>query len=146
MKRFLLLPLLIVSLCLISGCSVYMASKQPEKKDLSVLSEGTTRGHVIAEIGSPIHSEETSEGKMDIYKFVQGYSKGTKVGRAVFHGVADVFTLGLWEVISTPVEGIADGTEVTLEVYYGKNNKVKTVKALSGEKELKSEAKNKPAE
>ena len=141
MKRILMLPLIIVALYIFSGCSVYMAAKQPEKKNMTVLSEGTPRGHVIAELGSPIHSEQTSDGKMDIYKFVQGYSKGAKAGRALFHGVADVATLGLWEVIGTPVEGIADGTEVTVEVHYDKDDRVSTVKSLSGESEVEPIAK-----
>lgn len=124
--------LLIISLNLIS-CSVYMASKQPDKKDLSVLNEGTPRSHVIAEIGAPILSEKTEDGRTDVYKFVQGYSSGAKAGRAFFHGAADVLTVGLWEIVGTPIEGVADGTEVKLEVHYDAEDKVQKVTALSGE-------------
>ena len=117
---------------LATNCSVYMAAKQPGKKDLSVLKEGTERGHVIAELGSPIHTEERPDGRMDIYKFVQGYHGGVKAGRALFHGTADVFTLGLWEVIGTPVEALYDGTEVKVEVYYDSSDKVRSVNTISG--------------
>jgi hypothetical protein len=134
MRRVLLLILVSVVVC--SGCSVYMASKQPGKKDLSVLKEGTHRACVIAELGSPLHSEQISDGRMDIYKFIQGYDKGARVSRAVFHGVADVLTLGIWEVVGTPIEAIADGTEVTLEVNYDKDDRVKTVKTISGGKSI----------
>ena len=146
MKRYLSLALLVPILYLSSSCSVYMATKQPTKKDLSVLSEGTPRSHVIAEIGPPIHTDELEDGKMDIYKFVQGYTKGAKVGRALFHGVADVFTLGIWEAVGTPIELIADGKEATLEVYYDKDNRVKTIKVISGEGVLKQNEKKEKAE
>ena len=52
---------------------------------------------------------------MEIYRFVQGFSQGAKAGRAVFHGVADVFMLGLWEVIGTPVETIENGSKVAVK-------------------------------
>jgi len=72
-KSAIRLSFLIVIFLNLVSCSVYMATKQPEKKDLSVLNIGTARSHVIAELGAPIISEETEDGKMDIYKFVQGY-------------------------------------------------------------------------
>ena len=123
-----------------------MAIKQPEKKDLSVLSEGTPRSHVIAEIGAPIHTDDLENGKMDIYKFVQGYTKGAKVGRVLFHGAADVLTLGIWEAVGTPIEMIADGKEATLEVYYGRDNRVKSIHVISGEEVIESHEKKEMGE
>ncbi len=128
-KLFLLSSLLII----LSSCSVYMAANQPDKKNLNVLENGTSRGLVIAELGAPVHSEVSDNGKMDVFKFIQGYSDGNKFGRAFVHGTADFFTLGLWEIIGTPIEGIADGTEIILEVYYDENNKVREFKTISGE-------------
>ena len=87
------------------GCSVYMAANQPDKKDVSVFNVGTPRTHVIAEAGSPRYTKENADGTLtDTFVFVQGYSSGSKAGRALFHGAADFLTLGLWEVIGTPVE------------------------------------------
>jgi hypothetical protein len=45
--------------------------------------------------------------------------------------------LGLWEVIGTPVEAIADGTEVKVQVEYDANEKVQNIIALSGGEVLK---------
>lgn len=146
MKRFLLLSLFIPIIHFISGCSVYMAAHQPEKKDLSVLNEGTPRSHVIAEIGAPVHTDELEDGKMDIYKFVQGYTKGEKVGRAIFHGAADVLTLGIWEVVGTPIELIADGQDATLEVYYDRDDRVKRINVISGKEVINPKAEKKVAE
>lgn len=119
-------------LLLNSGCSVYMAAKQPRERDLSVLSPGMPRGHVIAELGAPVWSGERAGEKVDVFSFTQGYSTAARSARALFHGVSDVFTLGLWEVISTPVEGAFSGTEMKFEVIYDKNDQVKAAKNLTG--------------
>jgi len=119
------------------GCSVYMAANQPTKKDVSVFNVGTPRTHVIAEAGRPIHTKENADGTItDTFSFIQGYSSGNKAGRALFHGAADFFTLGLWEVVGTPVEAIADGTKVQVEVEYDAEEKVRNVIALAGGNEL----------
>jgi hypothetical protein len=72
-----------------------------------------------------------------VLSFTQGYSKGAKVGRAVFHGAADVLTLGLWEVAGTPIEAVADGTPIKVEVYYDEKNCVDFIKVIQGEDDLK---------
>jgi hypothetical protein len=102
-----------------TGCSVFMAAKQPDKKDLSCLSAGTPRNAVLAELGQPIHTEMKEGKRLDSFSFTQGYSKEAKVGRAFFHGAADVFTLGLWEVVGTPTEAIFDGTKMACQVKCG---------------------------
>ena len=115
-----------------------MAATQPDKKDLTVLQEGTPRSHVVAELGSAVHTEETEDGRMDVYTFVQGYSEGAKASRAVAHGIVDIFTLGLWEIIGTPIEVVADGTEVKLEIYYDENDTLKSITVLAGEDAIPS--------
>jgi hypothetical protein len=101
-----------------------MAAKQPGKKDLSRLAAGTPRPLVIAEFGAPITTEIKDGAKVDIFSFVQGYSKGAKTGRAIFHGTADVFTLGLWEVVGTPTEAVFDGQQTVVQVNYDASEKV----------------------
>lgn len=78
-----------------SGCSVFMAAKQPDKKNVDLFKIGTPRSMLLAEFGMPTVSEMRDSKKFEIYKFVQGYSAGAKAGRAVFHGAADVLTLGI---------------------------------------------------
>jgi len=136
---FIGLSLVMGSILLItSGCSVYMAAKQPGQKDLSVLKEGTPRSHVIAELGAPVWSGEKNGNKVDMFAFTQGYSAGAKAGRAFFHGAADFFTLGLWEVIGTPVESVASGTDIKVEVTYDANDRVKLAEIIE-RKEAKPE-------
>jgi hypothetical protein len=127
---------ILVSLFLLAfnGCSVYMAAKQPTRKNLEVFSPGTPRSLVLAEIGQPQASETKAGKRVDVFSFIQGYSKGAKAGRAFFHGAADVFTLGLWEVVGTPTEAIFDGQKVAYEVTYDASDKVEKVVTLVGEK------------
>lgn len=130
-RNFAKIALAICCLWLLSGCSVYMASTQPDKKDLNVFEKGTERSAVIAEIGAPATSKIVDGKKVEIYRFTQGYSSGAKTGRAIGHGVADIFTLGLWEVVGTPTESIMDGTEMAFEIVYSTANQIETVRALT---------------
>ena len=137
MRRLSILCLLLV---LVTGCSVVMATQQPSRMDFSVLSKGVDRSRVIAELGTPLTTELKDGKRTDVFSVRQGYSTGAKVGRALFHGVADAFTLGLWEVVGTPVEAIASGTIVKVGVNYDKNDKVEDIITYSG-KEKVDEAK-----
>ncbi len=115
----------------LAGCSVYMAAKQPSKKNLEVMNVGTPRSLVLAEFGQPAAAETRDGKKVDVFSFVQGYSQGAKTGRAVFHGVADVMTIGLWEIVGTPAEAVLHGTKVTYEITYDRNDRVEKVVPLT---------------
>lgn len=117
---------------MLTGCAVIMAVKQPDKKDLTVLKKGTQRGLVISELGDPISSEQQENKTIELYKFVQGYNKVTKAGRALVHGAADVFTLGIWEAVGTPAEAIFDGSEMLVQVTYDEKSKISHVELLKG--------------
>ena len=142
MKRFAFLAL--VGLML-SGCSVYMAASGEQKRDMNVLSPGTHRDVILAEFGTPVSSIDEiiaaevqaqdsqatvataapapatppARRRYDIFKFVQGRSTASNAGRAVFYGAAAVFTLGLSEVVATPLEyAVGDQGEIRLRVNY----------------------------
>jgi len=130
MKKLTLL--IVISLPILNSCSVYKAVNQPGKKNLSVLDTGTPRMDVIAELGKPIHTEGPLTDTTDVFSFVQGYGKTTKTSRALLHGTANVFTAGLWEVVGTPVESVADGSEVKVEVNYDKKQNVEKIHPIKG--------------
>lgn len=117
-------------LCVSSGCSVMMATRQPDRKNLNVLRRGYTRSQVIAELGPPIWTEEKDGAKRDIYAFRQGYSREEKAMRAGLHAAGDFLTLGLWEIVGTPVETIASGTDMKVEVQYDADGHVVSVQHL----------------
>lgn len=117
-----------------SGCAAVKAARQPDKKNLGVLHEGTPRTHVIAELGPPTWTRPRPDGTMeDVFAFKQGYSKGAKMGRAFMHGAADVATGGLWEVVGIPTEIWADGTDVQVVVSYDKDERVKYRQFIKGQ-------------
>ena len=91
---------------------------------MDVMTIGTPRSMVLGELGQPISSETKDGQKVDVFAFVQGYSTGAKTSRAIFHGVADVFTAGLWEVVGTPTEAVFHGTKVSYEITYDERDKV----------------------
>jgi hypothetical protein len=43
-----------------------------------------------------------------------------------------VVTIGLWEVVGTPIETVADGTAVKVEVSYDGRDEVRAVHDLQG--------------
>jgi hypothetical protein len=125
---------------LLNACSAYEAANQPDAKNLDLLKPGTERALLIAEYGKPIQSEIGRSGdRVEIFTFVDGYSSANKAGRAVFHGAADVMTLGLWELIGTPMEGHYKGKKMSVEVTYDKNDRVKKVVHLITKKKKEPE-------
>jgi hypothetical protein len=120
-----------LSLFVFSGCSVFMAANQPDKKDLSVLAAGTPRARLLTEFGQPISSRLLGEKRIDLFSFVQGYSKEVKAARAMGHGVGDIATAGLWEFAGTSTETVLDGKKLSFEVTYNRADLVVRVVRLS---------------
>ena len=134
MKRWLYSAILITVLILpVSGCSVFLAAQQPPAKNVALFTVGTPRNELLAEFGPPFISEKNEGKKIEIFIFVQGYSKVAKSGRILFHAAADVFTLGLWEIIGTPTELYFDGTEMAFHVSYDEHERIEEVNVLRKE-------------
>lgn len=109
----------------LSGCSVVMAAKQTQYREVEIVKEGTSRARLIAEFGRPEHSGETPDGqRYDIFKFKQGYGKGNKALRMLFHATADLFTCFLWEIIGSPAEMLAEGEDVEFKAIYNDDEEV----------------------
>jgi hypothetical protein len=129
------LPGIVLAACIafkLTGCSVFMAAQLPDKKDLNVLKPGVPRSVVVAEMGAPSSYGELEGTRTEVYKFKQGYSAPNKISRAVFHGTADLFTWGLWEVVATPTEYCFSGTDTIVMVSYDGSNRVETVQYVKG--------------
>ena len=87
------------------GCSVAMAMSGDPDPDLSIVRVGASRGEVEMQIGAAVQQSTTREG-YTIAKYHYTIGNKPDAGRAIAHGALDVLTLGLWEVIGTPVEAI----------------------------------------
>jgi hypothetical protein len=87
-----------------SGCSVYKAATQPGPADLTGLGVGTRRGEVITRLGAPKFSDTSANGhKEDTFEFQSGLHQASKA-RIIPYLAADLFTLGLAELILWPME------------------------------------------
>jgi len=113
-----------------SGCSVFMAAEQPDKKDLGILTMGTSRKAILEEFGQPLTSRLVGMNRVDLFTFTQGYSKEAKVGRAFAHGTLDIATSGVWEIAGTPTEAVFSGKKLSYEVTYDRNDRVQRVVRL----------------
>lgn len=108
------------------ACSPVMAAKQDRYIDVNRVKPGVQKAVVLSTFGAPVQSAKEGEN-CEVYRFKQGYRGATRTGRAVFHTAADVMTLGLWEIIGTPVEAAFSGEDLSYEVCYDGDNKVQTV-------------------
>lgn len=120
----------IVGVLFLGGCSVFMAADQPDQRDLSVLTAGTRRREIIAELGQPMTSRLVGLKRVDLFTFTQGYSKEAKIGRAFAHGTLDVATGLVWEIAGTPTEAMFSGKKLSYEVTYDQNDRVQRVQRL----------------
>lgn len=115
------------------GCAAVMASKQPEKKDLSVLHPGAPRNHVMAELGVPTQSTKSAEGTTtDLYDIKQGYSGITRYSRTALHVVGDISTGFLWELAGLPIETAFSGESVRAEVIYDPSDRAQRIEFYRG--------------
>jgi hypothetical protein len=112
------------------GCAPYMAATQPSAKNLELFRVGTPRNALLAEFGAPAVTEIRNGKQHEVFRFIQGYSTATRTGRALLHGVADVATLGLWEVVGTPAEAVFSGDQMAYDVTYDKDDVVDQVTVL----------------
>lgn len=109
----------------ISGCSVGMAMSGKKDPNLGMVRVGSTRGEVELTLGSPVKAVTLNEGnRMDVYQYEIGNEPSS--GRAIGHGLMDVLTLGLWEVVGTPIEAV-QGEKYELTIIYGKDDRVQKV-------------------
>ena len=117
---------------MLTGCAPVLAAKQDNYVRVEDVKPGVHKVIALSTFGSPIQNYVNHEGNTcDIFKFRQGYRNSTKVARAMFHGAADVLTLGLWEVIGTPVEAGLNGENLVYEVCYDKKDIVTSVAPIS---------------
>jgi hypothetical protein len=112
------------------ACAPYMAATQPSAKNTDLFKVGTPRNALLAEFGAPAVTEVRNGKQHEVFRFIQGYSTATKTGRALLHGVADVATFGLWEVVGTPAEAVFSGDEMAYDVTYDKDDVVDQVTVL----------------
>ncbi len=114
---------LLALLCLVvlQACSVGMALSGKESPALGVIRVGASRGEIEMQLGPPVEILDQDDKRIDVYEYEVGNEPSA--GRAIGHGVMDILTFGLWEVIGTPIEGM-QGTKKRITIYYDENDVV----------------------
>ena len=125
--RIIMAGILVVTI-IVSGCSVYMASKK-EGVSIEELSQCRTRSAVLSKGAVPTKTEKNEQGEITEYYTVQ--AKTWSTARAVMHGILDVVTFGIWEVAGTPMEGaMGEKKFYPIKVSYDKDENVKKVELV----------------
>ncbi|MYC27058.1 MAG: hypothetical protein F4X63_03555 [Nitrospira sp. SB0662_bin_26] len=119
--------ILLASLFL-AGCSVGMAMSGKPDPNIGALDVGQSRDVVILNLGQPTKTLLADNKRTDVFELERGNEQS--VGRATGHAVMDLLTLGIWEVVGTPIEGFA-GDTITLQIEYDEEDKVRSVKTLA---------------
>lgn len=121
-KQFLIYALI---LFVGSGCSVGMAMSGKDNPNLGMVQVGASRGEIELTLGSPVKTITLENiNRMDVYEYQIGNEPSA--GRATGHAVMDLLTLGLWEIIGTPVEA-SQGDKHSLTIIYDKEDKVVSI-------------------
>ncbi len=121
---------LVIIALLATGCSAFMAGQRSGVAGgPAVIQVGADRTAVEGTLGPPDIVVSLDDGRVKaVYKIdPDAHTRAARNSAVAWHIVADVFTLGLWEIIGTPAEMAARDQFVTYLIYYGKDGKIETV-------------------
>jgi len=125
MKKFFLL--LIISLFFLDGCAVVMSARK-QGVSLTTIQKCKTRGCILSKPGVEILSTKKENDQL-----IEEYKINTErfgILRAIGHGILDIGTLGVWEVIGTPTEGAIDTKYIVIRVYYSKEEEIQKIEMV----------------
>jgi hypothetical protein len=125
-RNLTLLGSLCIPMLFSTGCAVGMALSGERQPNLAAFSTGSTRGEVELQLGQSVQTTVREDGgRTDVYQYELGDEPSA--GRAIGHGVMDVATLGLWEVVGTPIEAVqGDVRRVVIE--YDTHDRVQKIR------------------
>jgi hypothetical protein len=110
------------------GCSIYKAATAPSSVPVDRVRAGSTRFEVMSVFGMPKSSDVAqSNERTDVYEFIDGNSDAAKLRIIPYIG-ADLFTIGLAELVLWPLElATMQGAEGRAVVTYDQENRAKTI-------------------
>ena len=99
-----------------TACSVGLALHGEEAPDLSVLRAGAAKTQIESKLGPPESEAILADGRtQSTYEYEVGNE--SSAGRAGVHAAMDILTLGVWELVGTPLE-VMQGEEMRVVVIY----------------------------
>ena len=111
---------MLLVLCFVSGCSVFMEATRPTPVDLAKFHPGDSRSSVTQELGAPVSTSKGAGGtSCDLYLlYTKGYGVAGKVPIVIGELAADVFTVGLAEIVLSPTEAVTRNEKRTVWFCY----------------------------
>ncbi len=97
--------------------------------NIGALQIGQKRDIVLLNLGQPTKPSVKEEKRTDVFHLERGNQPSA--GRAVGHAAMDVLTLGLWEVVGSPIEGFI-GDTFTLSIEYDADETVTSINTTQG--------------
>lgn len=115
-KEILKVLSVIFVLATLTSCSAVMAASGKRESNVAALQKGDSKAMVMAKIGhAPLRVAEQGIRSIEVYEIEKGNEPS--VGRAITHATLDVFTLGLWELVGTPLEATAGEKQYVIVEY-----------------------------
>ena len=114
--------------CCLSGCSVFMAASSNDGAEIWKIHTGSTRTEVEKILGKPVTSLRKMNGDIATYQYFTDDDADTS--RAVTYGILDGLTLGLAEVVTSPIESL-QGEKHSVIITYDVRGRVRTIEQKS---------------
>jgi hypothetical protein len=101
------------------GCAPLMEASRPNPIDLSQFHPGDNRTSIVRILGPPITSDNDGKKWCDVYHlYTHGPNLARKSGISLLEVGADVFTLGLAEVVTAPLEAATENDRYPVTFCY----------------------------
>jgi len=105
------------------GCGPVNEMNRPDPVNISKFPIGEKRVTVLGELGMPTATIQDSGNSCDMYQlYTRGPGAAAKGAIAFGEAAADIVTLGLAEVLFTPIEGATNSAKHTVLMCYGKDD------------------------
>ena len=119
------LGVLLGALLFLGACSTVMEYNRPAPTDLRQFSVGEKRIDVISSVGAPTTSVKDGDNSCDVYKLYTKGPTGARKGAVILgEAGADLFTLGLAEIVLTPAEAATKSHLHTVLLCYSPDEKL----------------------
>jgi hypothetical protein len=112
----------------VAACSPVLEANRPDPVDLTQFKVGEQRLEVLKVLGPPLASAKDGPNSCDLYQlYTHGPDSGGKAVIAAGEAIADVFTIGLAEVVFTPTEVATKNSKYSVTMCYDPGEKLASI-------------------
>ena len=105
-----------------------MEAQRPDPVDMTQFKVGQSHIQVLKVLGPPLTTAKDGANSCDLYQlYTHGPASGGKAAIAAGEAVADVFTLGLSEVVFTPTEALTKNSKYAVTMCYDGEDKLVSI-------------------